>query len=93
MARPKPPEELFPVTYRLTRRHIRRVQAMGGVSWLRELLSKTPPRASRVPADHAKEVRARNEHIAKSGQPSAALAEKYKLSIKRVQQIRKLYAE
>lgn len=94
MARPKPPEELFPTTYRLTRTQIRKVQSMGGVAWLREMISKAQAsRACRVPADHARSIRARNEHIAHSGLPSADLAAKYKLSIKRVQQIKRLYAE
>lgn len=94
MARPKPPEELFPATYRLTRTQIRKVQSMGGVAWLREMISKAQAsRACRTPIDNTRTIRARNDHIAESGLPSAELAAKYKLSIKRVQQIRKQYAQ
>ena len=48
MARPKPPEELFPTTYRLTRTQIRKVQSMGGVAWLREMISKAQTRRSKA---------------------------------------------
>ena len=36
MARPKPKEELIPVTYRLTRKQINKVKDRGGVTWLRK---------------------------------------------------------
>ena len=39
MARPKPKEELIPVTYRLTRKQINKVKDRGGVAWLRKYIT------------------------------------------------------
>jgi hypothetical protein len=86
MPRPKPPEELFPVSFRLTRNQIRKVQTMGGVEWLREKISGT---GWRDPVEHMRALSARNKSIASSALPSKMLAQVHKLSIKRVQQIKR----
>ena len=78
------------MTYRLTRTQIRKVQEMGGVIWLRRLISKTQKsRAGRDPVENIQALTARNRDIVTSPAPSRALADFYKLSIKRVQQIRR----
>lgn len=90
MPRPKPPEELFAVSYRLTRTQIRKVQSMGGAPWLREMISKAEAaKTGRDPVEHMRKLSARNKHIGMSTIDTKTLAEMYKLSIKRVQQIRR----
>ena len=90
MPRAKPPEQLIPVYYRLTRTQIRKVQEMGGVAWLRELISKTQKsRHGRDPVQHIRDVARRNADIVNSPASSQSMADFYNLSIKRVQQIRR----
>jgi hypothetical protein len=90
MPRPKPPEELFPVTYRLTRNQIRKVQSAGGVVWLRKMISTIEAaKVGRDPVERLRQLAQRNRYIGMSDLPSRHLAEEYKLSIKRVQQIRR----
>ncbi|CAB4140553.1 hypothetical protein UFOVP669_44 [uncultured Caudovirales phage] len=94
MPRAKPPEKLFPVTYRLTRKQIRKVTQMGGVAWLRDLISKTQAsRYGRDPVEHIRALAERNRDIVESDLPTKELAAKHKLSVKRVQQIRREHRE
>lgn len=85
MPRPKPPEELFPVTYRLTRAQIRIVQEMGGVVWLRDMISNTQRHKAKV-------RRERNDAIAADTRPLSEIASDHHLSIKRVYAIKRLYS-
>jgi hypothetical protein len=90
MPRPRPPDELFPVTYRLTRAQIRKVQSMGGVKWLREMIGKTQAsKNGRDPIENIRAMAERNRQIVESDLPSRTLAGIHNLSIKRVQQIRR----
>jgi len=90
MPRAKPPEELFPVTYRLTRTQIRKVQEMGGVTWLRQLISKTQKsKHGRDPVEHIRAMAQRNVDIVAAKYSNAVLAKLHNLSIKRVQQIQR----
>lgn len=92
MPRPKPPEELIPVTYRLTRKQIRKVKQMGGVAWLRDLIGKTQAsKFGRDPIEFIRSMSARNADIVSSTLSTKELAEKHTLSVKRVQQIRREY--
>lgn len=85
MPRPKPPEELFPVTYRLTRAQIRIVQEMGGVVWLRDTISNTQ-------RYKVKAKRERNDAIAADTRPLKEIASLHNLSVKRVYAIKRLYS-
>jgi hypothetical protein len=90
MPRPKPPEELFPVSYRLTRTQIRKVQSMGGVAWLRKMISKAEAaKNGRDPVEHVRAIAKRNQDIGRSGFSTEVLALTYNLSVQRVRQIRK----
>lgn len=89
MPRPKPPEQLLPVAYRLTRTQIRKVQEMGGVAWLRELISSYQPRRVRSTLLAYRQLSERDRAIAESTEPSAVLAKRYNLSRERIDQIRK----
>lgn len=90
MPRAKPSEQLFPVAYRLTRTQIRKVQEMGGVAWLRNLISATQKsRHGRDPVQYIRDIARRNAHIVSSPSSSRSMADYYNLSIKRVQQIRR----
>ncbi len=89
MPRPAPPEQLFPVTYRLTRKQLRKVQEMGGVAWLRETISSYQPRRVRQTVEAYRQRAERDRAIAASTEETRVLADRYKLSMKRVQQIRR----
>ena len=94
MPRPARAEKLYQVRYLLTRTQIRKVQEMGGTEWLRQLISKTQKsRYGRDPIAHIRAMRARNRDIVHSALSTKELAEKYKLSVKRVQQIRREHKE
>lgn len=94
MPRPKPTEQLYPVTYRLTRKQIRKVTAMGGVRWLRCLIGKTQAsKQGRDPVEYAKTLRKRNEAIAADPRPSKELVAEYKLSRQQINAIRRQYRE
>lgn len=88
MPRPKPSEELFPTSYRLTRTQIRKVKRMG-VAWLRELISNAPTEKKQSPVDRLRAIKLRDTDICSSTLTTQELADKYTLSIKRVQQIRR----
>lgn len=88
--RPKPPEKLFPVTYRFTRSQIRKVQSSGGVAWLRKLVSTVEAaKVGRDPVDRLRQLAERNRHIGMSQMSTADLAEMYNLSVQRVRAIRR----
>lgn len=90
MPRPKPPEELLPVTYRLTRKQIRKVQSMGGVAWLRDLISRTSAaRHGRDPVEYIRDMAARNREIIASPLSGSEIGKKYNLSKVRINQIRR----
>jgi len=94
MPRAKPPEELFLVNYRLTRRQIRKVQEMGGVGWLRKLISDA--RTSRQGLDPVPRIRLhakRNADIVNSPASSRSLADFYNLSVQCVNRIRREHRE
>jgi hypothetical protein len=81
---------LFPVTYRLTRTQIRKVQSLGGVAWLRKMISKAEAaKSGRDPVEHMRAVASRNRDIGESILSNEALAGLYRLSVQRVRQIRK----
>ena len=90
MPRPKPPEELFPVTYRLTRSQIRKVQSAGGVAWLRKMISTIEAaKVGRDPVDHLRQLAERNRHIGVSRMSAKELGIIYNLSVQRVRAIRR----
>lgn len=90
MPRPKPSEKLFPVTYRLTRSQIRKVQSAGGVAWLRKMISTIEAaKVGRDPVDRLRQLAERNRHIGASALPTKNLADIYNLSVQRVRAIRR----
>lgn len=93
MARPKPPEELIPVTYRLTRQQIAKVVSMGGVAWLRKIVSRTQAsRSGRAPIEHSRNTRKRNADICSDTRTATACAKEYGLSPQQVRYIRRQHA-
>ena len=90
MSRIGRPEKLHTFYHQLTRTQARKVAVMGGSAWLRKLISDA--RAARTGVDYIDLLRARaarDKDIVSSTKPSWELAADYKLSIKRVQQIRR----
>lgn len=93
MPRTKPTEILYPVTYRLTRTQIRKVQEMGGVAWLRQMISKTEKtKYGRSAVEYAREIRKRNDAIAADPRPTKELIPIYRLSKQQINAIRRQYA-
>jgi len=85
-------DELYPITYELTRNQIRKVDEMGGVQWLRDLISKTQKsRHGRDPVQHAAAMKARDHDIVTSAKHAKQLAFEYNLSPSRVNAIRRQY--
>ena len=94
MPRRKPSEYLFPVTYRLTRKQIRKVQSMGGVEWLRTWLSKTQAsRHGRDPVEHVRALKARNARIVADPRSAKELVAEIKLSCQQINAIRRVHRE
>lgn len=90
MARPKPPEELFPITYRLTRRQIRKVASLGGAPWLRTMISNASgARWGRDPLDLQRSIVERNKAICADKRSAKDCAPDYKLSVTQIRNIRR----
>ena len=91
---PNSPERLYITSYRLTRTQIRKVKEMGGSAWLRALISKTQfTNHGRDPIEYKRMIAARNRDIATSPLTTRELAAKHRLSMKRVQQIKRQHRE
>lgn len=92
MPRPKPPEALYPRSFRFTRKQLLKIEQMGGGKWLRALVSKTQAsRHGRDPIAHARALKARNLKIAADRRPSQDVAQEHKLSRQQVNAIRRQY--
>lgn len=89
MPRPRPPEELVTVGYRLTRSQARKVQQMGGPTWLRQLISSASPGEHRDPVEHLRFLSARNKALAADPRPTKELIHEYKLSKQQINAIRR----
>lgn len=93
MPRPKPPEELIAVTYRLTRTQIRKVQEMGGVEWLRLLISSTKrTKHPRTSLEYKRLIGVRNASISADTRSTKEVAASYKLSTKQINKIKRQYS-
>lgn len=91
-----PPREnkLYSVNYRLTRSQIRKVEEMGGVPWLRELISKSQKsRHGRDPVAFIRHMKHRNVQIALDPRPATQLVSQHKLSVQRIRAIRRQYLQ
>ena len=89
MARPKPPEELFPTTIRFTRCQQRKISEMGH-SALRQLVSEwRNPGESTV--SKLRKLKARNEAIVADARPTAEVAKHFKLSSQTINHIKRKY--
>lgn len=86
MPRPRPAEQLFNVSIRLTRNQMRKMHEKGGAAWLRKLISRSKWDSQ---VEHWKAVSERNKTIVASALPNKELAVLHHLSVKRIQQIKR----
>lgn len=90
MARPKPPEQLIPVTYRLTRRQIAKVTSLGGARWLRTIISNAVgSRWGRDPIMYQRSLIDRNKAICADPRSAKECSVDYKLSPTQIRNIRR----
>ena len=90
MPRPRPPEDLHTFAVRLTMRQWAKVQELGGVAFLRRLISEHKPARGRS-LEHMRWVAARNKAIIEHPGNCVEVGKLYNLSPSRVSHIRGLY--